>query len=117
MADNTTFTVSSPTKNPVFRSFIWWILWGLAIAVELYLLLNDVSLLKGPDAESYFRGDLDPVAELKTYHSDVRFQNPNQLIWDDVQAQQSFFPKQSLMTLGASGAEIEFSDGSRKVRR
>ncbi len=112
MANNTIITATAPSEKKWFVSILLWIGWGCAISLEMYFLVNDVSVFGRPDPVSYLRSQSNPVASLLSWRKNVQFQNSNALIWNEVGTRQEFFARQSLMTMSGSDAEIRFSDGT-----
>ncbi|MCM2321876.1 MAG: FecR domain-containing protein [Oligoflexia bacterium] len=113
MTENTIIAANPPTAT---RSTWPWASLGLlaALAVELYLLLNDVPLLPGQGAP--VRGPTTaPVAELMTQRNIVRVQAPGGLVWEETTPGQVLHRSESVLTLARSRAEIAFLDGTGLV--
>ncbi len=81
--------------------------WAIVIGVELFLLLDDITLFRSPKSElPETTGER--VAEIRSVSSGVRWQSPKDILWNEGQPGQVLFAGQSLMTLAGSEARLVF---------
>lgn len=110
MAEGSTIiAMNSPSTKGAWRLSGTTIL-ALALAVQLYFLLHDLSWLPRDGSPPPVR-DV-PMAELVTRLRDVRVQGAGDLVWESAQGGQTLYRRQSVLTLDASKAEIAFFDGT-----
>lgn len=77
----------------------------LALIAEIYVLLFSK---KRPNTTS----STPVIAQLVYSKNSVRYQNPGELVWDEISPQQTLFQEEQILTLDRSRAEIAFLDGT-----
>ncbi len=81
--------------------------WTAVVGLELFLLLNDITLFQAPKSElPVMTGER--IAELVESSGGVRWQNPKDVVWNETRPGQILFEGQSLMTLSDSSARLLF---------
>lgn len=88
-------------------------LWLVAVVVEVYFLLNDISIFGESKPLNGFGRPGPIVAELVNWKEQVQIQAPGDLVWFPVERPESLRARQTLMTLDDSSAEISFLDGGK----
>lgn len=83
------------------------LLWCVVIGLELFFLLNDITLFQGTQSE-HPETIGKQIAELHFSDSGVRWQNPRDVVWNESRPGQAMFEGQSVMTLSGAQARLVF---------
>jgi hypothetical protein len=93
------------------RNFLVPLLWTLVIGIELFLLLDDITLFHRPQREDLeITGER--IAELHDPVGGVRWQNPKDVVWNEARGGQALYEGQSVMTVSESSARLSFDAAS-----
>jgi hypothetical protein len=95
------------------RDFLVPLFWTLVVGIELYLLLNDITLFHSPKFElPEITGER--IGVLRELNGGVRWQNPKDVVWNESRTGQALYDGQSLLTLSDSNARLVFDGESAR---